>query len=185
MIQDPSQIVSRIRELREILEIPVEKAAEALGITKDLYCEYENGSVSIPINAIYILARLFSVDVTVLLTGEAPRMDGYTVVRAGQGTKVSRYKGYAFESLAANYIGRDFEPMIVKLEAHDNPDDEPALVSHAGQEFNYVIQGTVKVVLGPHEFILNPGDSVFFNAAQKHGQRAVGGPAVFMTIIQN
>ena len=60
------------------------------------------------------------------------------LVRAGGGIDVERYAGYRFSSLAYNFIEREMEPMIVTLA----PSEKPALVSHEGQEFNYVLQGT-------------------------------------------
>lgn len=59
----------------------------------------------------------------------------------------------------------------------------PELVVHGGQEFNYVLKGTVQLVIGSREFLLEAGDSAFFNPMTPHGQRAVGGPVKFLTII--
>lgn len=185
MSHTPEQITARIRELRGILGIPMGDVAKKLGISEEKYAAYESGEVSIPINSLYGVADLFGVDVTELLTGERPRMDRYTVVRAGQGAKVDRYPGYNFESLAANYLNRSLEPMLVTLGPHEDEAHEPALVRHHGQEFNYVLQGSVKVIVGGRAFVLNPGDSIYFDATQEHGQRAVGGPVLFLTIIQN
>ena len=69
--------------------------------------------------------------------------------------------------------------MIVTL----SPNEEAELVTHGGQEFNYVLEGSIKVVIEGREFILNKGDSIYFNPALPHGQRAVGGQAKFLTII--
>ena len=63
--------------------------------------------------------------------------------------------------------------MIVTL----SPNEEAELVTHGGQEFNYVLEGSIKVVIEGREFILNKGDSIYFNPALPHGQRAVGGQA--------
>ncbi|MGI6496280.1 MAG: helix-turn-helix domain-containing protein [Kiritimatiellia bacterium] len=185
MVNKPEQIIERICELRDILGLDAADIAGKLGISEQDYLDYESGRVSIPINTLYTLAGIFGVDVTVLLTGGSPRMDGYTVTRAGHGTKVDRIQGYSFESLAWNYINRSLEPMLVRMEPHEDESKEPALVSHHGQEFNYVLEGVVKVIIGARSFVLYPGDSVYFDARQSHGQRAIGGPAVFLTIIQN
>lgn len=104
------QISARIRELREILDMDSKAVAEKLGIPEEEYLRYENGEDDIPISVLYDTAGVFEVDPTVLLTGEAPRMDSYTIVRKGQGMRVERCPGYSFESLAYNYIGRVMEP---------------------------------------------------------------------------
>ena len=182
--QSPEQVAARVRELRDILGISVAEAAAKCGVGEATYRGYEDGSVPMPINDLYGLAELFGVDVTVLLTGEQPRMNAYTVVRAGTGTHVDRYEGYQFESLASNFKGRVIEPMIVTLEPHGDEAHEPALVTHFGQEFNLVLEGHVRVVVGRSSFVLGPGDSIYFDATLRHGQRAVGGSARFLTIIQ-
>lgn len=107
-------------------------------------------------------------------------MEDYTIVRQGKGVKVERYPGYDFTALAYNYKGRDIEPLLVTLGANDEPAE---LVTHGGQEFNYVLEGTVAVTINNHEFRLNAGDSIYFNPRNPHGQRAVNGPAKFITII--
>ncbi len=181
MKEDLTQIPARIRELREILEISVEDMAEQCAMSVEEYQQYETGEDDIPISALYKIAAALGVDFTVLLTGEAPRMNTQTVVRKGEGVMVDRYEGYTFSSLAFNYIGRVMEPMIVTLD----PDSPPApLVTHGGQEFNYVISGKVRIVIGNREHILTEGDSVYFDPRIPHGQSAVDEVASFLTVIQ-
>ena len=174
------QIAQRIRELREILDVDAADLAKQVNVSVAEYNQYENAESDIPIGGIYAVAAALNVDPTVLLTGDAPRMSDYTIVRQGRGVSVERYKGYKFSSLAFNYIGRQFDPMVVDLEPMENP---PELVVHGGQEFNYVLKGTVQLVIGSREFLLEAGDSAFFNPMTPHGQRAVGGPVKFLTII--
>lgn len=174
------QIAQRIRELREILDVDAADLAKQVNVSVAEYNRYENAESDIPIGVIYGVAAALNVDPTVLLTGDAPRMSDYTIVRQGRGVSVERYKGYKFSSLAFNYIGRQFDPMVVDLEPMENP---PELVVHGGQEFNYVLKGTVQLVIGSREFLLEAGDSAFFNPMTPHGQRAVGGPVKFLTII--
>ncbi len=173
------QIAARIRELREILEIPQEEVASKVGVSLEEYQNYESARDDIPIGVLYGVAAELKVDPTELLTGEAPRMDEYTIVRGGNGMRVERYPGYSFASLAYNYKHRDMEPMIVTI----SPSEEAELVTHDGQEFNYVLEGSIKIVIGEREFVLEKGDSIYFNPAIPHGQRAIDGEAKFLTII--
>ncbi len=154
--------------------------AKRLGINIEDYKKFEGGEKDIPISTLYEIASILNTDCTVLLTGDSPRMDTHTVVRQGEGVSVDRYKGYHFESLAYNFMNRDMEPMLVTLDVQEV---EPALVMHLGQEFNYVIEGTVKVTVGKKSFLLSKGDSIYFNPSIPHGQAAVGGQAKFLTVI--
>jgi len=171
----------RIRELREIMEISAADMAAKIGVAQQTYDEYESGAAGIPISVIYKIAAALKTDATVLLTGENPRMDTASVCRAGKGVKIERYPGYEFSSLAYNFMGRTIEPLLVYL---DPRRDAAAPVTHSGQEFNYVIDGKIKITIGKNEYILETGDSIYFDAALPHAQSAPDGPARFLTIIQ-
>ena len=174
------EVASRMKELREIMDYSTSYMAEKIGVSEDDYVRYEDGKLDIPISVIYGVAGVLGVDSTVLLTGEAPRMKCYDVTRKGKGISIERYKEYSFSSLAYNYIGRDMDPMLVDLLPKETP---PELVTHKGQEFNYVLEGQVTVVIGQKKKVLNAGDSIYFDATVPHGQMAENGPAKFLTII--
>ena len=178
---EPGQIPGRIKELREILEINLPDMAADTGIPLETYSRYENGEQDIPISALYGIAHRLGVDVTVLITGEDPKMDSAAVCRKGKGVRIERYPGYEFSSLAYNFKGRTIEPLQVFLDP-SKPQADP--VSHHGQEFNFIIEGHVKVTVANRDYILAEGDSIYFDARLPHGQCAVDGPAQFITIIQ-
>ena len=181
MPEELKQIAQRIRELRESCDYTPETLAKELGIDEETYLDYENNGENIPISVIYDIAHKFSVDFSEILTGKTARIDTYCVVKKGEGVKVDRCPGYNFRSLASHYAGKKMEPMIVEID----PNDESAsLITHAGQEFNYVLQGSIKVLFDGKEIVLEDGDSIYFNPLHPHGQKAVGGkPATFLTVI--
>ena len=172
---------ARIKELREILDISAMDMASDINVPLETYSKYENGELDIPISVLYNIAGKLHTDVTVLMTGEDPRMDSAAVCRKGKGVRIERYPGYEFSSLAYNFKGRTIEPLLVLLDS-----SQPAApqVSHAGQEFNYVVEGRIKITVGNAEYILGEGDSIYFDATLPHGQSAVDGSARFITIIQ-
>ena len=131
------QISERIRELRDILEIPVEDVAREIGVTPEEFMAYESGAKEIPISMLYRTAAVFKVDPTVLMTGDVPRMDDYTVVRGGNGVKVERYPGYSFSALAFNYKHRIMDPMIVTLSSDQGRGREAGI--HAERRGQYLL----------------------------------------------
>jgi transcriptional regulator with XRE-family HTH domain len=181
MNENPAQIPGRIKELREIMEISAMDMAADIKIPLATYSKYESGEQDIPISVLYGIAARLGTDVTVLLTGEDPRMASAAVCRKGKGVQVERYPGYEFSSLAYNFKGRTMEPLLVTLDSSRPP---AAQVAHSGQEFNFVVEGRMKVTVGKAEYILAAGDSIYFDATLLHGQIAVNGSAQFITIIQ-
>ena len=179
--QELREIGHRIEGLREACDVTVEEMAAELGVPLETYLAWEQTGADVPISAIYHMARTFGVEFTEILTGTAAKLNTYQVVRSGEGKEVDRYPGYHYDDLAWRYTGKIMQPLEVCLD----PSDEPAkLVTHGGQEFNLVLEGTVVVVFEDKEFELNVGDSIYFNPQFPHGQRCGGDvPARFVTVI--
>lgn len=176
-----NEIGSRLRELREVSDYSLQQLAQELGLDEATLQGYEQDSKDIPISVIYEIANKFGVDFTEIVTGVPARLDTYHVVRRGQGRVVNRNPEYHFEDLAFRYADKIMQPLLVTLE----PTDAPAkLITHPGQEFNLVLEGTVVVCIGEKEFALKEGDSIYFNPTLPHGQRCGGsGKARFVTVI--
>ncbi|HET6451069.1 MAG TPA: cupin domain-containing protein [Spirochaetia bacterium] len=177
------QIADRIRGLREIAQLSAETCAQDLGIPADVYHRYESGETDIPASFLYQVAGKFHVELSSLLTGEEPRLRVYAVTRAGRGVKVERRRDYAYQSLAFNFVDAHMEPFVITVPPR--PDTEPVpMNAHPGQEFNYLLEGTLKVVIDGHEIVLTPGDSIYFDARHGHGMKALGSaPARFVAVI--
>jgi len=183
MTEQIKQVAARIREMREISDISADTLANQLGITLALYNEYESGDIDIPVSFLYQFANKFNIELSTLLTGENPRLHTYSVVRKGKGISVDRRKEYKYENLAYNFIHKKAEPFLVLVEPEAD-DTEIHYNSHPGQEFNYVLEGSMKVFIDEHEVTLNEGDSLYFNSGLSHGMRAINNkPAKFLAII--
>ncbi len=181
MDENLKELGMRVQGLREACDVSRHTMAQELGVDIETYRAWEETGVDIPISAIYHMAKKFSVDLTEILTGNAPKLDTYHVVRAGEGINVDRFPGYQYEDLAWRYARKIMQPLRVVLD----PSDEPAeLVCHSGQEFNYVVDGTLVLTFEDRDIVLNAGDSIYFNPEHPHGQRCHGDePATFITII--
>jgi quercetin dioxygenase-like cupin family protein len=177
------EIASRVRELREISEIPAADIALRLKITPEKYSLFEKGEEDIPASVLVEIAQIFSVDTSLLLTGENPRMNVFTVTRKGKGVEVERRKEYKYQGLASNFVHKKAEPFVVTVES--KPEGTPIHTnSHPGQEMDYLLEGRLKMMIHNNEIILEPGDSIFFDSGYDHGMLALdGAPAKFLAII--
>jgi quercetin dioxygenase-like cupin family protein len=183
MSEEIKQVAARIRELREISGISVEDLANEFNIPIETYIKYESGCTDIPVSFLYEIANKFKVELTAILTGEGPRLRTYALVRKGKGASVERRKEYKYQSLAYNFANKKAEPFLVTVEPE--PDDIPVHYnSHSGQEFNYVLEGKLKIFIDGHELILNEGDSLYFDSGLNHGMKALENkPAKFLAVI--
>ena len=175
------ELASRIKELREVCGYSKERLAKELGITNELYSSYEENGEDIPISVLYNISYIFGVDFSEIVSGSEAKLSTYQVVRRGKGVPVERHPGYFFEDLAFRYSHKIMQPLLVTLEPNDLP-AEP--VSHSGQEFNLVLEGTMLIKLENEEITLYAGDSVYFNSKIPHSQRCLGDiKARFLTVI--
>lgn len=174
-----SLIMARIKDLREFSDFSTEELAKRAGIAHEDYVDMENGIAELPIGALYNIAAALEIDPTVLLAGENSTKEEVAVVYEGKGMKVDRYDGYSFVSLAHEFLGRKMEPMIVTLKNGI----EPELVQHSGQEFNYVLEGELRVLVGTKEYYLRSGDCIYFNPTIPHAQISMVSESKFLTVI--
>ena len=177
------QIGERLRGLRDVLDIPAEDVAQLCDLDIDTYLKMENGEGELSISSLQKISKKYGIALDVLLFGEEPHMSHYFLTRNGQGMSVERRKAYKYQSLASGFRGRSADPFMVTVEP--KPDDVPIhLNSHQGQEFNYVTSGTLQLTIGKKTLTLNEGDSIYFDATQPHGMKAVGDKAAqFLAII--
>lgn len=175
-------IAARMRDLRDIAGFSEKEVASMLNISVDEYMGYESGSQDIPIGFLNEFANRFNVDLTELLTGNSPKLTRYSLVREGKGMIVERRAPYHYRSLAYNFINKKAEPFLVTVLPNENA--SVSMNSHPGQEFNYVVKGSLMIVIDGKEFVLNEGDSLYFDATLPHGMKAMDSePAEFLAII--
>ncbi len=172
MTEQIRQIAARIREIREISQMSPETLALRLDLPADLYAKYESGEADIPVGIIFRISEMFQVELSVLLGGDTPRLQIFSIVRKGKGLKLERRQQYRYESLAGHFINKKAEIFMVTID----PKPEGTLLefnSHPGQEFNYVLEGAMMTIIGGHEIVLNAGDAVYFDSGYNHAMKAL------------
>ncbi|HVN48911.1 MAG TPA: XRE family transcriptional regulator [Bacteroidota bacterium] len=176
-------IAERVKELRELSGTSMNALAAELGISTDVLQQYESGTVDIPVGFLHKVAQRFHVDLAVVLSGENPKLHVYCVVRKDKGLSVDRRKQYKYEELAANFVNKKAEPFIVRIKPEEK-ETPMEFNSHPGQEFNYVLEGTMKIVVDNHEVILHEGDSIYYDSSYKHAMKAATKqPVKFLAIV--
>lgn len=172
MSDQVKQIAERIRVLREISDYTVAEVAQFAGISEADYESYESGAVDIPISFLLKLSQFYNVDTTTILTGDAPRLNICAVTRKDKGVTINRTQHYLYKNLAYNFTHRRIEPLLVTVAPGVNAD--MATNSHEGHEFDYVLEGRLRLKVGEHDMILEPGDSAYYASRNPHAMQAVG-----------
>ncbi len=182
MSDQVKQIAMRILDLREISDYTVERMAAALDVPVEEYKKIESGEIDIPISFLVKVGETFHMDMTELLTGEAPRLNVFSVTRAGKGEDITRHNQYVYKNLGSNFAHRKIEPLYVTVPVGENEEMIPN--SHEGQEFDYILSGVMRIMIGKNDIVLNPGDSVYYDSRTPHAMKAEGNePVHFLAMV--
>jgi mannose-6-phosphate isomerase-like protein (cupin superfamily) len=158
-----------------MMGIEENEMAKSLEITVDKYKEYETGERDFSFTFLYKCSELLNVDIVEILTGTNPKLSIYSIDRAGKGLDIKRREGLIYEHLGYRFKGKTSEPFLVTAPVIKEEQEKPIKLSaHEGQEFDYVIKGSLKVQVGEHIEILNAGDSIYYDSSYGHGMIAIG-----------
>lgn len=180
-----TEIAQRLKALREICDYSEEDMAKKLSVSADTYKVYESGEQDFSVTVLQKCADIFNVDIIELMTGENPHLSLFTVTREGNGVSMQRRAGFTYQHMAYNLRGKLAEPFVVTAPyIQEQQDAEIALSTHEGQEFDYILSGSLKVRIEDKFVILNEGDAIMYDSSHGHGMIAVGGKDCrFMAVV--
>ena len=150
------EMAARIREMREIIGYSVEQMAEKTEVSVEDYKAVEAGVVDPTFNFLHQCAIAFGIDINALLKGHSAHLSGYEVTRAGQGPLTAHESHMDIRNQAAMFRNRLGTPYWVTYKYDPDLLDKPiSTTTHAGQEFDIVLKGSMKVRVGEHVEELN------------------------------
>jgi transcriptional regulator with XRE-family HTH domain len=171
-------IGARVGELRAKQGITLDQLAASTGFSKGYLSKIENSHKVPPIGTLSRIAAALSTDITSLLNAPTGAPDkAFSVVRAHERRSVVRGGtafGYDYVGLADNRREKRMEPFLFTFPSQI---DKYVFFEHEGEEFMFVLSGRVEWQCGGEKLVLEPGDSVYFDARLPHRGRALEGEA--------
>jgi len=181
MTEQLQEIGRRLSALRNISDMTPEAFCEKTGVTVQELAAYEKGELDFSFSFLYNAARVLGVDVMDIMSGDSPRLSDWCLVRKGEGYAIDRRAAYKYNHLAFTFRNKKAEPFMVTVEPKDK---KPVLHSHDGQEFNWLVSGRMRFYISNTEYIMEPGDSVYFNSFIPHAMEALDNkPVQFLAIV--
>jgi transcriptional regulator with XRE-family HTH domain len=176
----------QVRELRKHQRMTGADLAAKSGLSVGMLSKIENGATSPSLTTISTLAHALGVPVVQLFSGyEEDRACLH--VKAGQGVATEREgtrAGHQYSLLGhigATEAGVIVEPYLITL---DSSSGQFRTFQHDGIELLYMLEGTVRYRHGDQTYVLEPGDSLLFDADAPHGpDELIALPAKYLSII--
>jgi transcriptional regulator with XRE-family HTH domain len=161
----------KIKRLREKKRVSLQDFAERTGFSSAILSEIENRFDSPSLGALIEISKALDVEVGYFFKKNPTKR--FSIVRKDKRMTTSRFAlksgvkyGYSYESLGQDKKNRHMEPFIVTLEPSTLKNEKPS--KHAGEEFIFVLEGEMEVILEDHRDILYPGDSIYYDSQIEH-----------------
>lgn len=177
------EIGDRIRRIRESEGLSYEKLSRMTGFDVGLLEKIEKNEIQPQLGTIVRLSKALHSAFSRVLSGQGNRL--YSITRKDERKPVHRStsaKGsnlYTYRDLAPDVFGRHMEALFVSL--GENPDREMSV--HDGEEFIYVLKGTVVAIIGDDQYELEPGDSLYYLSTTPHMVAAKNKTADILAVI--
>lgn len=186
---DTSKIVGeKIKALRQSKSISIEDLAQRSGLAVEQVQRIEN-NIDLPSLAPLIkIARVLGVRLGTFLDDNDEM--GPAICRKEEANDTISFSNNAihsrkhmeYHSLAKSKAGRHMEPFIIDVAATENVDF--ILSSHEGEEFIMVIEGVMEISYGKNVYLLEEGDSIYYDSIVPHHVHAFEGkPAKILAVI--
>ncbi|WP_440952334.1 helix-turn-helix domain-containing protein [Methanococcoides sp. FTZ1] len=186
---EKNSVGEKIRQFRETKEMSVEELAKESQSSVELIEKLEAGELIPSLTPLLKIARALGVRLGTFLD-DMPQT-GPVVVRNGASGNVVRFSGKSrdpeesaleFHSLAADKQDRNMEPFIIDVHPFKH-EEEHELSSHEGEEFIYVLDGSIEVTYGKENYELAAGDSIYYDSVVPHDVHATGSEARILAVV--
>jgi transcriptional regulator with XRE-family HTH domain len=177
---------SRIRAERRAAGMTVRGLAGRTGLSPSLISQVERGRATPSVATLWSIATELGLSVADLFNDDAE--PGGDAAAGGNGRRreatepiqphesrkaITLDGGVRWERLTSSSDGEvDFVYVVYPVGAASC--EEGALVRHGGQEFGYVLTGTLGVRIGFDEYVVRPNDSISFDSSMPHRLWAIG-----------
>lgn len=168
--EDLARIGARLRELREERGWRLEDLAERTGLSKAYLSRLEGGERQPSLSALLNVSEAHDVPLSSLFEPEL-ETEGCAVVRAADNA-AQQGKGLLYTRLSNSSWAFNLQPMRIVVPAERERDE---LYRHEGEQWMYVLSGTLRFEIADEEFVLTMGDAVHFDANNPHRLTALDG----------
>lgn len=174
-----NKIGSKLRQLREAKGLNIEQLAEKSQCHADQIRQIEEGALVPSLTPLMQISRALGVRLGTLMD-DAP-LNGPAIFNPNQAPNVIRFSGkdpkatgsnLDFISMAAGKKDRHMEPFMIEVKPRT--DEAAPLSGHEGEEFIYVLSGSIQINYGKNTYDLETGQSIYYDSIVPHDVHARG-----------
>ena len=168
----------RIRELRTKQGLSLRALSELSHLSTNAISLIERGDNSPTVSSLHSLATALAVPITALFEQQG---DGQVIHLKKDRRPTSETAGVRMENLGSGLPNQQIEPFLMSIEPGGS--STASQITHSGEEFVYLLKGSLVCVIAEREYRLGEGDSLLFLASQPHIYRNQASTAAQILII--
>lgn len=156
------------------------------GLPISTLSKVENDKISLTYDKLARLSQGLEIDISRLFGGADTPQRAVTgrrsVTRSSEGRAIET-RNYGHRYVAADLLNKGFIPIVAEVRARSLA-EFGELVSHPGEEFAYVLEGTVDLYTSLYAPLrLHVGDSIYFDSGMGHAYIAASdGPCRVLSV---
>jgi transcriptional regulator with XRE-family HTH domain len=177
---DESAIIKKIKRLRKNQNMTLKELAKRTNLTESYLSRIETSESAPPIHTLYLIAEALNTDITYLFQEERedavdnPRIivvrnEDIDAEKLTFGPYHRKSFRYTYIPLAKKKLGKNMQPYIV---VEDFEFGET--LTHDGEEFVYILEGSIELLYGTEIYSLRKGDYAYFESNIPHNARSIG-----------
>ena len=160
-------IGKKIRELRKSKKFSIIDLSKESGLSTGLISQIERNMVVPSIKVMWKIANVLEVNIGYFFDEDDENIEEKIVVRKNHRKSINTNDSTkSYELLMPNLNNKSIEFILITLNEETKINKE--LVSHKGEECGYIIEGKMKIILENKEYILEKGDSFYFDSKIPH-----------------
>jgi transcriptional regulator with XRE-family HTH domain len=158
-------IGGQIRRLRLEQRRTQQDIAMACGFTKSLLCKIESNAVVPTVATLVKIGGALGVKVSTLIESDGDITTVHTKDSQVKRDIVKTERGLWIFPFASGHKGKRMQPFMCVIRKGEVKEHH---MVHEGEEFMYVLEGEMRIKVGSEDFLLQPGDGLYFNSTDEH-----------------
>ncbi len=173
------EVGTRIKLLRINQKRTLQEIADNCGLSKSMISKIENDKTIPSVASLVKIAATLGTSISGLLEQESWDKIIVTSQKTAMEKLIKTEKGYMIFPYASEYHDKKMQPFLFVAQKGEVI---PHQLAHEGEEFVFVIEGSMKMQVGETKYILKSGDSLYFNAMHKHGIIPITDKVIYIDI---
>lgn len=170
----------KLRHARQVLGLSLEELGARIGLTEGYLSKIENDHATPSMAALHRLVQALGINMNAMFGTLQHNASEVFVLRHNERPHMETGHRRSGNHVVLEQLVPSGPEYLLQINVHviEGGGGSPELISHKGQEFGYVLEGSVELLVEANVVALEAGDVFYFNSELGHGYRNIGSTTV-------